>query len=293
MRNIIYADSSQVVRLDFPWVGDPSAVSIAATDLGGTALLSATACTILTADSLASAVSSGATTLTLTTGSASIVPGDRFRIGASSTGRAEDIEVLFYNSSTKTITVRESLQYSHASAASVKARFCTYALNASTTTTWYLNLQCSLIWTPTGIDEAAHREMARVVKYSYGLERELPILQALYPDLYRIAEPRIDTIQAEALRRLTLRLKSRKRNIDDLVDQEALQPALLELVALMIAQSGGDEWSTERLAINETYNNEFEQLASGPYWFDSDQDSIEEVTEVDDTTPDFIDLNWN
>jgi len=299
MRQLKYNDASQIVRLDFPWSGIPSAITLAVKNAGGTDLLAAAATTIPASDTLNGAIVSGATSLVLTTGTGlAPVAGDRLYIASSAAGRDERVEVASYVSATKTVALKTALEYSHSTGTAVKALWCTYALNTATTTTWINGIEVTLLWSPD-LDEPVHTELARIVTYGFASEKIQERFRALYPALYQVIALRWTDILDEGLRRLRLRLKRLDRDLDDLRDQELIQPALIELLAVLATAGGGDEWRTEYEHASARFTDELNLLQVLPIWMDTDQDAAhggidttESDDEIDTWEPFMLERRW-
>jgi hypothetical protein len=243
-REIKYNDSSQSLRLEYPshWRAELiTAVTIGVKDEAGAALLAATAATVYTATTLASAASLGAVTCTLAGTAGNLAVGDRIRLS----GPLEDCTVRSYNSTSKVVTLERALLADHAISSAVYPLWCTYALSTSTVATWPIGLECVITWTPTG-DDLQITEYAVVSGAAFGARAYRERFAAIYPSEFEVAQARIEAVYEESRSRIRYRLAGRSMNIDRVIDQEILMPVLLDMMRYLIVCSGGNSFATER-----------------------------------------------
>ena len=276
-RVIRYNVSSDTLRLEFPsdWaVASISGVNIKINDSAGGALLASTAATLYTATTLAAAATAGDRTITLHSGATNVTTGDRLRI------EDDDCEVQSYNSTSKVATLKRSLMSSHASGVAVRGLWCTYALNTSTVATWYQGLECTVVWSPAGSADLPYTERCAIESQGLGVPEYRERFAALYPSEFEIAEARLDSVYAEAVIRLNYRLSGRGMNINRVVDQAILFPAILDYMRWLIVLAGGNAFASEREAAWASYLQSEESLCSQPVWVDDDGDLAQEDEEV-------------
>jgi hypothetical protein len=287
MRQIPYNNSAATLRFEFPpnWdVQNITGVNIQITDLSGTDLLAATATTLWTATTLASAASVGDSTITLT--SATLSPGDRLEIASSDSGPKEQIEVQSYNSSTKVVTLARDLRFAHASGTAVKGCFVTYDLDTSTVATWAKSKQVVLIWAPAGSDDHPHHERGEIANFDFGVPDFERRFRIRYPFAAMVLAQRghdgFVKHYEETLKDLRVHLWSRGLHMERVQNTEIVSRPMLSLARLLVVRGGGDKLAHEQdIAIKE-FNEHFEILCSDPIWVDADQDNVRDEKEIDD-----------
>ena len=282
-REIKYNDSSQSLRLEYPshWRAELiTAITVAIADESGGALLAATAATVYTATTLASAASLGAVTCTLTGTAGNLAVGDRIRLS----GPVEDCTVKNYNSTSKVATLERALLADHAISSAVYPLWCTYALSTSTVATWPMGLECVLRWTPTG-DDLQLTEYAIVSGAAFGAKAYRERFAAIYPSEYEVAQARLEAVYEEARSRIRYRMAGKNLDIDRVVDQEILMPVLIDMMRYLIVCSGGNSFATERENSWANFLMSEDVLTSQPIWADDDQDGAQDEAEVETHEP--------
>lgn len=283
IKQIKYNDSSFTLRFEFPddWaIASITGVDVSITDAGGSTMLASTAATLYTSVALASAAAVGDATVTLGGTPGALSRGDRLLIAASAAGRDEIIEVESYNSSTKVVSLRHSIQYAHSSTTALYPCWCTYALDTSTTATWAAGEECTVMWTPD-TDDNPVPELYTIGKTEFGSSETLDRFRVQYPSLYEARDRSgIEDVEAEARRRVGMHCKVKNMDLNRLVDQDLMSPSIVEMMANLIASGGGDNAEYEQQTTWERFVREFELFASLPVWVDDDQDLIQDEEEV-------------
>jgi hypothetical protein len=177
-------------------------------------------------------------------------------------------------------TLRDSLLSAHLDDSAVYGLFATYELDTSDTTTFTAGLECVLVWTPDSGDSAI-TEAAEVEGHRTEIMQYRERFAALYPVEYELAQMRLDSIYAEAHSRLKYRLQGKNLNLNRIVDQEILTPALLDLMRWLIVLGGGDSFAGERESAWAAFLLSEDSLCSQPVWVDADADLIETEDEVE------------
>lgn len=275
---ILYGDSSFALRRDFPesW-GAVTSVNIAIYDTSGSALLAATAATIPTATTLGAAATRGRRTITVAGGS--WAEGDRLRIAEGDSGPAEDVVVESFDSSTNVVTLADYLRYSHASGDAVTARYCTYALDASTTTTWTNLLIGSIVWDPDTDDQAA-RSTFRVEKYDLAVSGLEQVFATRYPRYYHaIPDDGWQTYQDGAIDVLADSLEPHGGEFRELVGETAARELIMLQIAQLVIDGGGDTYEAEETRITRRLAETLATFRSLRRWMDDDEDLTLEESE--------------
>ena len=283
VKQIKYNDSSFTLRFEFPddWAAASiTGVSIAITDAGGTSLLASTAATLYTSVALASASARGDATVTLGGTPGALSRGDRLLIAASAAGRDEIVEVDSYNSSTKVVSLRHTIQYAHSSTTSLYPCWCTYALDTSTTATWAAGSECTVLWTPD-TDDHPVTELYVIGKTDFGSSETIDRFRVQYPSMYQARDRSgIEDIEREARERVWMHCKARNFDLNRLTDQTLMVPSVVEMMANLIASGGGDAAEYEQASTWERFTREFELFSSLTVWTDDNQDLIQDEEEV-------------
>lgn len=286
MRQIPYNNSAATTRFEYPpnWDAQTiTGINIQITNLEGSDLLAATAATLWTATTLASAAAVGDSTITLT--AATLSPGDRLEIAASASGPKEQIEVQSYNSSTKVVTLARDLRYAHANSTAVKGLFATYDLDTSTVATWPKSEQVLLIWIPAGSDDLPHHERGEIASFDFAIPDFEQRFRVLYPTEAMVLARRDDGFRKhclETMKQLRIHLWSRGLHLERVQNTEVVAPCALSLARLLVVNGGGDKLAHEQDAALNEFTRNFEILCSNPIWVDSDQDNAREDDEIDD-----------
>jgi hypothetical protein len=293
--NIEY-NGSTTIRREFPdSVGDVKAVKVAVYNREGTALLSATSATVAGIGAgptyaytgvLTSAVRVGESTCTLNAGAPTLYTGDLVRIGGDTTAQ-DTLRVESYNSSTRVVTFDDYFRHAHASGEYLKARFCTYALATTVTTTWTPNLDLTFTWTfySDGAGSTSpympYSDEGRVLRRisgEGGLESAFRLRYRQYAEMVQGLD--FDTVSSDALNELKDLFASKALDVEKIVDSHAFYELHLCQMAYSLAYGQGSDYAEEREAIKERRLELINILSSMPVWSDNDQDLIEEDQEV-------------
>jgi hypothetical protein len=282
MKQLKY-DSENTLRLEIPpeWKvqNNIQNITVAVKDTSGNSLLSAANTTLYSADTLASAASSGDNTVTLTTGNV-LSFGERIRLYGSG-NTTEDRTVLSYVASTKVVTLSTVLDYDHSASSEVHGLFATYAIDMTDNDVYSKNRQLRIIWTSSDIKHAPYTELAEVAETSEFSASDFDEeFSALYPREYENARERLTSLRELAERRLGYRLQSRGMNMDRVQDQRVIMDSLLSLTRYLTIQGYGDDWEFEINQAWDQYLRDFEDLCSLPIWVDDNQDEIKTEDEV-------------
>ncbi len=237
--------------------------------------------TLMTATTLSAAATAGESTITMTAVT-SVVEGVTLRIAASADGPHEDVVVQNVNTSTKVVELEEYLNFDHTTAAAVSGRFITYDLDASDTDTFKSGLDMLIVWDLFDTDDPAWREDAEILKREVGFGGLEKKFNTLYPHYHtQIPAGEFDTYQTAAYDELRMLFEWKaQRDIDKLVNPDNLEPVLLRQIAYDIAYAGDDAWEQERLAMKMERDDWLTRMSQALIWIDSDQDDIEDDSEV-------------
>lgn len=285
MRQLRYNHATNVIRLDFPaeWVGeDISGVTLTINDRNGDELLAAQALTLYTATTLAAATERFVSSAVLASGATALTPGDAVSIDGIE--GAERQVVKGYDSTTRTVELEGLLENEHALGDAVTGLWGTYTLDTTTVATWTKGIVVTLIWTPTGSGQAI-TEAAQISASALevaGLEQSF---STLYPRAYDALKKPVDRFSAmtmEAKRQMNNELIGRGMDINRIVDDDDIAPALMAKIAFLWTLDGDIEKQDEREFLSNNYETQFGFLISNPIWTDSNQDTIEDEGEVTD-----------
>jgi hypothetical protein len=283
MKRLLYGNSSQVLRLDFPdsWRASvPSAVNLVIKDNAGTELVASTAATLYSATTLASAATATATTVTFASNTDPWTEGDRFNILASVDGASENCEVLSYDSTSEVVELKERLQYNHTTGINVKPNFCVYTFDISTTTTYTKGKELTVTWTPNN-NRAPITERYEIVIADFELQDIQEKFSSKYPVEYDNKRKNWDTFYNNCVELLRLELSMDGFKLSRLKEPEILNPVILPLMAYNANMSmGGDSRITERNAAFAEYTRLLGKVKQEHNWFDDDQDDIKESGET-------------
>ena len=285
---IAYNDSSFNLRLEMPpeWNVDAiTSMNIGVKDWDGDDLLAATAATLYTATTLNGAVSVGDSTITLANTATALTPGDRVRIAASASGPAEEVEVVFYNSSTYTATLRHETRHAHATSTAVRGLWATYALDTTTVADWPAAQQCIVSWYPGGSDDRPLRQRAEISVIEFNFADFARRFEMLYPREWKLRENRtggIKGILEEAKKQVRGDLLSRDFDINRVVDSAIIEPLVLAKARWLVLLGTGDKWTTEREVALDEYHRQMEIVSNSPLWKDDNQDYVRDEVEMDD-----------
>lgn len=294
MRQIEYNNAALTLSFSFPsdWaVQNITDVTIGVKDIYGNELLAATSATLWDgsgATQINGALETYDTTAVIElTGAGSlptVEPGQRLQIADSAAGPAEEIEVLHYNSGTKTITVERDIRYDHSDNTAIKGLFCTYDLDTSTVADWTLGKQLVFTWTPD-TDDLPCTERGEIVVKEFSVPGFNERFENLHPREFHAAtdpDNRLPMFLSEAHKQLGNELMLHGLTIDRVVDQELLIPSLMSKVRWLVLLNGDDAYTTEREVCMEEYGRQFALLTSAPIWTDTDQDEHIDIDEFED-----------
>lgn len=297
MYKVRYNNAYNVLRREFPSeVGEARYATVAITGTDGTALKTAVEVSIWGVKSkvavvtLTNAVDAGdyTATLTLSTETTSLYPGDVVRIGGG-TGTVDTLRVKSYNSSTYVVTFDDFFTNDHAAGEYVVGRWTSYTLDTTTVATWSNLRTFSVEWT---FSLVAGSPLAATRTWSATDEGEIEKRTTAAGDLavrfrsrYRryydvIEDGDFDRWDEDSRNEVRELFEARGKGIDKLVDSDRLDELQMAQLALMVAFSMGDDWQSERDAMTIRRNEIFERMASLPLWTDDDQDLIKEDTET-------------
>ena len=283
MRQILYNNANQVLRLEFPTEWDPSVmtgVTLTVEDRDSTELTAAASLTLLTDTTLAEDADRFASTIELDSGTDAVYPGDKLLIdGASGT---EVVTVKGFDSTTKIVTLESILDFEHDSGDNVYGLFGTIVLDTSTVATYTAGLLLTLIWTPdsnqTVITEEA--QIATAQMDIAGLEKSFSLV---YPRAYKAFTEEVNRFadmahEAETLVRTEL--MARNMDYNRIVDQDIVRPVLMAKMAWLWVLQGDEQQEDERAVIGAEYEKNFDLLCAQPVWTDDDQDLVEDDNET-------------
>ena len=279
---IKYGSSSWTLRLEMPptWpIESISTVSLVVRDTAGTIKIAAANATLYTATTLNGALTAGSRSITLANTAGNVVEGDRLRIAASVAGGSEDVEVESYNSTSKVATLKRSLYRNHTTGTAVYGMWASKgSLDFSSATGYPAGLVVVAGWTPsTGGVEIT--DLYTISKNEFEGVNTIDRFRVRFPDFYLAAEDTIRDIELEAERQVRYDFLVRDLKMDRIVDRELIMPALLTMMAYLIALGRGDQWAAERDNLFMIYEKETEKLFAMPIWVDEDQSQSKDVEE--------------
>lgn len=285
MRQIAY-DNISAIRLDFPPDWNPASVTgvgFQADTTGGASLEAYAAATVYTATTLNAAAAVGDSTITLPSNAGTLYPGDRLQIASGTLGPAEEVEVVFYNSSTKVATLKHELEYAHASAIAVRGLWATYSLDTSSTEIWTAGLQIVITWTPLGSAEymIPIKERAEIAKFFFSVPDFARRFETRFPREWLIAKPRLNLIFEEAKRCVERDGLHNSWHIDRQVENLDVQELILLKARELVTDMGGETWSHEQNKAGERYKKEFDSVMAAVRWQDDNQDGVMDDDEID------------
>jgi len=283
MRQILYNNSSQTIRLEFPPEWDPSTitdVTITIKDRDGTELLAADSMTLFTDTTLDGAVSRFADSITLDSGTDAVSPGDQLLIDGAS--GSEIVVAKGFDSTTKDVELVDIANVAHDDGDNVYGLFATYSLDTSVVATFTKGLLMTLIFTPDG-SHSVITEEAQIASSQMeigGLEKSFRLV---YPRAYQAFTEqtrKFADMATEAERQVRQELLSRHLDYNRIVDQGTIKDVLMAKMAWLWVLSGDEQHEDERAVISSEYDKHFEFLCNQPIWADDDQDQIEDDNET-------------
>ena len=275
MKSIKYSDDSFALRGEYPErvarnAASITGVTVSLSGTGGTELVAATAATIYTPTTLSADALHGAMYVALAAGATAPVEGDRFMIGASADGPAEQVICDHYDSSTRYLYLERQLQYSHTSGAAVVGLWATYDLDASDTDVYTKGREIRVLWNPDTDDEA-WTELYQVSGSSAAPPGFWSEFQAIYPTEYEMATDRdMDTIEGHIRARFAHEFTSRGLLMTRVVDSDRLTSGMI-LFARYVLTDKDDHM--------KAWANWLKILCDDPIWTDDDQDGIQDDNE--------------
>jgi hypothetical protein len=277
-----YNSANNILKLDFPetWntneLGDQT-VKIQIEDNSGTELLAAASVTLTTTlNTISGATSIGDNSVTLTNAPASAFSvGDRFVVAKSATGPYETVEMLYYNSSTKVMTLTKPMNYAHSASSGIHALTARYTLDTTTVATWTLGLECTINWIPLGKEQLRLSQRGEVVNFTFDLQGLESTFAKLYPQEYRMIETEFSTFATEAINRTKRNILSIGKDADRLRDPQILLSPIMEYICYLANKSSAtDSRLTEMGSALTEYNRLMNEIKESPVWFDDDQDDV-------------------
>ena len=212
-------------------------------------------------------------------------PNDRFKIAASDDGPAEIVECNYYDSSPDVMYLKSPLLHGHSSGTRTNAMFFTYDIDTETDIADYeLNAELQVIWKvsddtgdySTGLSASSIYKVSKQVYDSGAIKSRF---RDVYPRVYDTSEPRWDSIEEEAYRRVKNYLLTKGRDIDTLTNPDLIEPAMMEQIYLLAAPRT-DEYEYERTDSKMQLDAELIRLEQMPIWFDEDQDTVKDDNEI-------------
>ncbi len=278
---IPYDHSAAPLRVEFTDEWNPAnidAIEITITQIpGGTALATSQDATKGTATTLDGASTIGATSISVAGPPGAVgtaVSGDRFYIPASAAGPPEYV-VADYVTGT-TLYIQRPTTDAHSDGTAIYPMWATYAID-TTSSTYTQGMRVKLKWIP--VDSSNEMEGSAITQEGYIGEQAFQLgdlrvdFEAVYPSVYTNLEERWDGVYDAALRRVRAYLRAKDRDIDKLVDQSVLEPAMIEMV-YMLGAPRGDEWEYEHSMARAAFDDAMHRVEDSPVWFDSDEDDI-------------------
>ena len=276
MKPIKYSDSSFALRGEYPdrvaaHAESITGVNITITGVGGESLVTETAATLYEATTISADAIHGEMYITLAAESATPAPGDRFLIGVSADGPAEQIICDHYDSDNRYLYVERELQYSHTSGAAVVGLWVTYDLDASDTSSYSKGLEIRVLWDPDTDDEA-WPEIYKVTGDSSAPPGFWSAFQVMYPDEYEKATDR-DLVALEDRLRSMFRdaFRARRMDVERIQDSDRIINGMLLFARAVLTDDD------KHMA---AWANWFKDLAGDPIWEDTDQDGVQDEHEV-------------
>ncbi len=293
MIDILFGDNSYTLRFEVPpdWA-TPSGVNITVTRDTGTEVVASTAATLgFTASTLSSATTRGATTI-VTAADISLSPGDRLRIAASASGPAEDCEVEFYASATKTATLKRELNHAHASGAAVSPLWATKAIDASTEADYPLGGKYLIQWVNANADDIPATEYAEVVKRKMqilGFEQDFALR---FRDLHEVIRKRWAAFERATYDMMRAEWLAEGRKFDRFVDQSRGMEYAIQTLRRIVVDTHGDQWAAEREPAMKAAKEALRITLNTENWSDDDQDLVVEEEEVATSTTHYSARNY-
>jgi hypothetical protein len=276
MEPIKYNDDSFTVRGEYPERVSDNAESITEVTFqlltdGGSSLVDETAATLYTATTISSDAVHGDMYVVLAEGSDAPNHNDRFLIGVSFDGRAEQVICDRYDSDNRYMYLSHELQFSHTAGAAVVGLWATYVLDASDTDTYYKGRELRAVWNPDTDDEA-WSQLYMVSGVSAAPPGFWAEFQAIYPDEYETATNRDLSVLERTIRaRFKHEFTSRGMDVGRIVDSDRLSSGMILFARYVLSDS--------EIHMN-AWTSWFKILCDDPIWIDENQDGIKTDDEV-------------
>lgn len=294
MKQLKYNASDNVLNIEIPeeWnIEDLTSLNITIKDVDGVELLASTAVTLYPDTTLDGAVSRYAGTITLAAGATAVSKSDGLLLAG--VGSHEVVRVKGYDSTTRIVTLEQIVDNEYDDSTPVYGLFGSYTLDTTTTTTFVLGIQCTVIWTPTGTGHET-RELYQVSKSVTDILAIRRRFEMLYPRAYSAYTRPVDKFEKmlfEAEEHLKTSLESVALDYERVVDQSITSQVVLALLAYMWTWNGDMEIEDERKFLKSEYNKKYKLLISLPIWQDNDQDDTVDDGEIT-SHEHFFERNW-
>lgn len=252
----------------------------------GTALVSAATVTRLTANTTSAIAYAGAFTITLTNAlgvGETIVEDDILSVGTAATGYHRYV-VDSYDSGTKIVTFKQGLHENAVSGAAVYGCNLTYTLDTTNggtegtpSSTWSSVERVHAQWYTTGSDMPVteYYTILKARSEVAGLEQEFA---AAFPSLHAEIVDSFASFERRARERIRQEMAIKSRDMDKIVDSEALREViLLELALLAARASNMDAEQYDRL--KEDRQAMMDIIDAMRVWVDDDQNKVEDDDE--------------
>lgn len=282
MRQLRY-NATVPLRIEFPYgwyVTALSGLTLTVLDDNGVELLAADAATLYTATTLDSAATQYTSQLVLAAGAGNPSVGDAFYVLGPNGG--ETVRVKGYETSTKTIETDEILENAYDAGDDVYGMFGDYSLDLTTVATYTAGKIITLLWTPAGTGTPI-TELAQIAKTALDIVDLEKRFSTLYPRAYHaFTAPvrKVDEMAAEAETAVTMELEAVGLDIQRLIDQSIMTPAIMAKMACLWLLNGDEDKRDEREFICKEYDKQIGILKQLPLWTDQDQDLAQDAGEV-------------
>ena len=284
------------LRREFPDdIGDVKAAKIAVYNRAGSVLLASVAATVTNIGAastylykgiLTSDVNVGDYQVTLNATPDTIYAGDVYQVGGDTTSQ-DTLTVEAYNPTRRVVTFSDYFRHAHAAGEYCKARFATYSLTTTATTTWTSGLDITIVWTfysdgaGTASPYMPTSDLGVVIKKlagEGGLESAFRVRYRQYSELLQDVD--FTTVAADAKNELSDLFESRGMDVVKVVDSHAFYELHLVQIAYSMAFGMGGEWADERAALTLRRSELITTVTANPVWQDGDGDLSEEEAET-------------
>jgi hypothetical protein len=293
MRQIPHGESAVPVHFEFPveWNAKTvTGVTLTIQDTSGNELLAADALTLYTATTLDGDVARFLKTLTLDAAAGDLSRGDKILIEGVSGDEFAIVEG--YDSTAKQVEIEQTLNLAHEDGDAVRGAFGDIEVDFSDADDFPAGRELLFIFTPAGSGDSEVTQLAEVAVSSLNIQGFESRFRLIYKRAYesftrpvRIFDEMVD----EARRRLRTDLLAHQPplDIERVVDQDLIAPALMAKMAILWCLEGDDDKKEERETLANSYDKEFSKLCALPIWEDKDQDRTKTDEEVSDHEPIF------